>query len=78
MLTSMIKNNIHIPMETIFDSSFANAEFVTEGYTPSCRYNRNCHGGIAMIDVKSTTCKIDFKRCFVELNFRKKIFVLFL
>ena len=78
MLTSMIKNNIYIPMKTIFDSSFANAQFVIEGYAPSCRYNRNCHDGIAMIDVKSTTCKSDIKRFFVGLNFRKKIFVLFL
>lgn len=80
MLTIMINGNTDIFMllETKVDSSFTNAQFVIEGYAPSCRYNRNCHDGIAMIDVKSTTCESDIKRFFVGLNFRKKIFVLFL
>lgn len=81
VLSSMAKDNIDISLivsEKKLGSYFPSAQFVIEGYAPSCRYNRNCHDGIAMIDVKSTTCKSDIKRFFVGLNFRKKIFVLFL
>ena len=43
----MIKDNtdIHIVSETKLDSSFTNAQFLLEGYTPPFTYDRNCHGG---------------------------------
>lgn len=67
MLTIMINDNTDIFMlsEMKVDSSFTNAQFAIEGYTPPFRFDRNCHGGRILLFITedipakmlSATCK---------------------
>ena len=68
-------------LETKLDSSFPNAQFVIEGYSPP--YDANFHGGGILFFIRedilarmrSTTLSNDFEGFFVVLNFRKKKFL---
>ena len=70
--------------ETKLDSSFPQTQFRMEGYAPPFRYDRNSHGaGILHLIREDIPTKIititplkDFEGIFVELNFRKKKFLL--
>ena len=82
----MVKDNIDMLMvlEIKLGDSFPQAQFRIEGYTPRFRYDRNSHGGGILLfireDIPTKVIRItplkDFEGIFVELNFRKKKFLL--
>ena len=64
--------------ETKIDETFPSRKFYIEGFTPSYRLNRNCHGGGILayvredIPSKLTEMKSSVESISIELNLRKK------
>ena len=67
-----------IVLEIKLDSSLSQSQFIIEGYAPLFRYDINSHGGDILLFIREDTSPLkDFEGIFVELNARKKIFLLY-
>ena len=86
LLMNIIKNEIDILMisETKIDNSFPISQFTMTGYSIPFRLDRTRHGGGILLffreDIPSkiikTDCDPDFEEIFVEINLRKKKWLL--
>ena len=86
LLINMIKNEIDILMisENNIENSFPISRFTMTGYSIPFRLNRTSHGsGILLFVTEDIPCKIiktdcnaDFEGIFVEINLRKKKWLL--
>ena len=83
---NIIKNEIDIFMisETKIDNSFPISQFTMTGYSIPFRLDRTSHGGGILLFVREdipckiikTDCDADFEGIFVEINLRKKKWLL--
>ena len=83
---NIIKNEIGIFMisETKIDNSFSISQFTMTGYSIPFRLDRTSHGGGILLFVREdipckiikTDCDADFEGIFVEINLRKKKWLL--
>ena len=83
---NIIKNEINILMisETKIDNSFPISQFTMTGYSIPFRLDRTSHGGGILLFVREdipckiikTDCDADFEGIFVEINLRKKKWLL--
>ena len=86
LLMNIIKNEIDILMisETKIDNSFPISQFTMTGYSIPFRLDRTSHGGGILLFVREdipckiikTDCDADFQDIFVEINLRKKKWLL--
>ena len=86
LLNNIIKNEIDIFMisETKIDNSFPISQFTMTGYSIPFRLDRTSHGGGILLFVREdipckiikTDCDADFEGIFVEINLRKKKWLL--
>ena len=86
LLMNIIKNEIDIFMisETKIDNSFPISQFTMTGYSIPFRLDRTSHGGGILLFVREdipckiikTDCDADFEGIFVEINLRKKKWLL--
>ena len=84
-LADIVKNNIDISMisESKLDVSFPHSQFLMGGFGKPFHFDRNRNGGIMLFtrcDISAflliSTYKNPFEICYVELNFRKKKWLL--
>ena len=84
-LADIVKDNIDILMisEYKLDDSSPDSQFLIEGFGKSFRLDRNRNGGGVMLFIRSdipvkviSTDKSPFESFYVELNFRKKKWLL--
>ena len=84
-LADIVKDNIDIFMisESKLDDSFPDSQFLIEGFGKSFRLDRNRNGGGIMLFIRGdipakviSTGKNPFESFYVELNFRKKKWLL--
>ena len=84
LLVDQIKENVDIMVisETKLDESFPNGQFIIPGYALPCRLDRNQFGGGIMVfvreDIPSRVLSLNksIESLFIELNFRKKKWLL--
>ena len=68
--------------ETKLDSSFPDSQFLIKGYSTPYRLDRNCNGGDMLIYIsedipsKAVNNKLSIEGQFVEINLRKKKWLL--
>ena len=68
--------------ETKINETFPSRQFYIEGFTPPCRFDRNCHGGGILVyardDIASKLIEKNssVESISIELNLRKKMWVI--
>ena len=85
MLSDLIVGKVDILMitETKLDSSFPDSQFLIKGYSTPYRLDRNCNGGGILIYIredipyKAVNNKLSIEGLFVEINLRKKKWLLY-